>query len=176
MSEVNASDMRLVNGPEDVIDTYKGAGEDSRTGIEVELAFFDPKSTDLTPMSVAQNKALKNAANAARGEEYVRNEPTSEMLEIGSFAGKRNDIKEILADTQEKILQLTQKAADMGLKRSYFQHLPDKTAEDLLKNVMDVPRYQAFSHRRAMICAQSLPISRSVNPIRFRLAIAIRNI
>ena len=66
------------------------------------------------------------------------------MLEIGSDPGSQNDIQKIMNDTQDKISSLSQQAANIGLKRSYFQHLPDKTASDLLKNVMDVERYQAF--------------------------------
>jgi hypothetical protein len=49
-----------------------------------------------------------------------------------------------MKDTQNKIECLSSKAADIGLKRSYFQHLPDKTATQLLANLMDVERYQAF--------------------------------
>ena len=144
MSEVNASDLRLIESSDDVIDTYHGVGENSKTGVEVELAYFDPASPDLAPMSVPQNKVVKNATNSQCGGDYARNEPTAEMLEIGSIPGGPGDLKAIMADTNKKIECLTQKAADIGLKRSYFQHLPDKTVTDLLKNLMDVDRYQAF--------------------------------
>jgi hypothetical protein len=144
MSDVNANDLRAINSIDDVIDTYTGAGADSRTGVEVELAFYNPESPTLETMSVCQNKALKNASNAAQGEEFARNEPTSEMLEVGSIAARPNDLRAVLNNTQANIECLSDKALDMGLKRSYFQHLPDKTAQDLLDNLMDVPRYQAF--------------------------------
>ena len=144
MSEVNASDTRLINGIEDVIGTYQGAGKDTKTGVEVELAYFDPNSPDLTPMTIPQNKVVKNATNNKCGHDYARNEPTSEMLEIGSIPGTAADLKAIMKDTQDKIECLTKQANDIGLKRSYFQHLPDKSASDLLANVMDVERYQAF--------------------------------
>ena len=144
MSEVNSSDTRAIESCDDVIETYEGAGEAMKTGIEVELAFFDPATPDLTPMNVAQNKAARNAANTQYGDDFARNEPTAEMLEIGSKAGAENEIKNILTDTQAKVLALTSEAENIGLKRSYFQHLPNKTADDLLKNLMDVDRYQAF--------------------------------
>lgn len=144
MSEVNAGDTRPINSIEDVYDTYIGAGDDAKAGVEVELAFFDPESPDLNTMSVCQNKVVKNAANAACGNDFIRNEPTSEMLEVGSIASKPEALGKVLKDTQKRIECLTQKAADIGLKRSYFQHLPDKTAKQLLANLMDVDRYQAF--------------------------------
>ena len=95
-------------------------------------------------MTISQNKVVKNATNAQCGADYVRNEPTSEMLEVGSIAGGPDDIKTIMDDTQQKILCLSEKAENIGLKRSYFQHLPDQSAAALLQNVMDVERYQAF--------------------------------
>lgn len=144
MSEVNASDTRPITSIEDVYDTYLGAGDDAKTGVEVELAFFDPESPDLDTMSVCQNKVVKNAANSACGNTFIRNEPTSEMLEVGSIATKPESLGKVLKDTQKRIECLTEKAADIGLKRSYFQHLPDKTAKQLLANLMDVDRYQAF--------------------------------
>ena len=144
MSEVNAVDLRPISSVEDVFDQYTGAGHDMKTGVEVELAFFDPESPDLTPMTVPQNKVVKNATNAEYGSDYARNEPSSEMLEIGSIAGNTTELKTILNDTQDKIKTLTQKAADIGLKRSYFQHLPEKSAGQLLQGIMDVERYQAF--------------------------------
>ena len=144
MSEVNAEDLRKIESLDDVIDTYHGAGNAMKTGIEVELAFFDPETLDLAPMTVPQNKTVKSAANAEYGSDFARNEPTAEMLEVGSIAGNSTQIKDIMADTQAKVLALTAKAAEKGLKRSYFQHLPNKTADDLLKNLMDVDRYQAF--------------------------------
>lgn len=144
MSEVNASDTRPINTIDDVYETYLGAKDEARAGVEVELAFFDPKSHDLDTMTVCQNKVVKNAANAACGNNFIRNEPTSEMLEVGSVASKPENLGKVLNDTQKRIECLTQKATDIGLKRSYFQHLPDKTAKQLLSNLMDVDRYQAF--------------------------------
>jgi len=144
MSEVNASDTRRIESIDDVIDTYAGVGADAKAGIEVELAFFDPESADLAPMTIAQNKVAKNTTNAEYDGDFVRNEPTSEMLEVGSIARGPKDLRMIMDDTNKKIVCLTQKAATIGLKRSYFQHLPNKSAADLLNNVMDIERYQAF--------------------------------
>jgi len=144
MSEVNANDLRIINTIDDVIHTYKGAGENAMTGIEVELAYFDPKTPDLATMTVAQNEAVKNATNTECCGDFARNEPTSEMLEIGNDPGRPEHLKEIIEDTNAKIDCLTQKAANHGLKRSYFQDLPNKTAQQLLENVVPVERYQAF--------------------------------
>lgn len=144
MSDVNAKDLRRIESIDDVLHTYSGAGNDAMTGIEVELAYFDPNSADLTPMTIPQNKVVKNATNSECGGDFARNEPTSEMLEIGSKAGKPDALKDIIDDTNCKIACLSEKAADIGLKRSYFQDLPNKTALDLLQNVVPVERYQAF--------------------------------
>lgn len=145
MSEVNAGDLRIINSVEDVIDTYTGAGErGSMAGIEIELAYFDPQSPDLTPMSLCQNKVVKNAANAALGGDAVRNEPTAETLEVSSFARGKDDLKSVMDDANIKIRTLSEKAADVGLKRSYFQHMPYLRADQLLENLIDIPRYQSF--------------------------------
>ena len=103
MSEVNASDLRLIKSIDDVIGTYAGAGTGAKTGVEVELAFFDPDSADLTPMTIAQNKIVKSATNAQCCDEFVRNEPTSEMLEVGSIPGGPDELRAILDDTNKKI-------------------------------------------------------------------------
>jgi hypothetical protein len=66
------------------------------------------------------------------------------MLEIGSVPGAPSALKTILDDTNRKIRVLTEEAAKAGLKRSYFQDLPHASAETLLKNLMDIPRYRAF--------------------------------
>jgi len=144
MSEVNANDLRTINDIDDVIHTYSGAGKNTMTGIEVELAYFDPKTPDLTPMTIPQNKVVKNATNTECCGDFARNEPTSEMLEIGSDPGTPEDLKTIIDDTNRKINCLSKKAADIGLKRSYFQDLPNQTAAQLLQNVVPVERYQAF--------------------------------
>ncbi len=142
MSEVNARDLRIINNKDDIIDTYEGAGKNAKTGIEVELAFFDPKN--MNPMSIPQNKVLKNAALAALPGDWVRNEPSSEMLEVNSIATGSNHLKSVLNDTNTKIKLLNEKAQGIGLKRSYFQELPEKTAADFLQNIMPIDRYQAF--------------------------------
>ncbi len=144
MSDVNANDLRKINRIEDVIDTYKGAGNNAMTGIEVELAYFDPETPDLIPMSIPQNKVVKNATNTQCSGDFARNEPTAEMLEIGSTPGRPEELKTIIKDTNTKIACLSKKAADIGLKRSYFQDLPNQTAKQLLENVVPVERYQAF--------------------------------
>ena len=144
MSEVNANDTRRINSSDEILHTYKGSGDNAMTGIEVELAYFDPNTPDLTPMSIPQNKVVKNATNTQCSGDFARNEPTSEMLEIGSAPGKPDGLKAIIEDTNAKIACLSQKAADIGLKRSYFQDLPNHTAEQLLQNVVPVERYQAF--------------------------------
>ncbi|MCB1562518.1 MAG: hypothetical protein KDJ75_03000 [Alphaproteobacteria bacterium] len=95
-------------------------------------------------MNPVQNIRVKTAANTALGGDFVRNEPTGDMLEIGSVPGTPNDLQAILDDTNRKIRVLTEEAAKAGMKRSYFQDLPHASAETLLKNLMDIPRYRAF--------------------------------
>jgi hypothetical protein len=103
MSDVNANDLRTIDSIDDVIDTYNGAGADSRTGVEVELAFYNPDTPDLDTMSICQNKALKNASNAAQGNDFARNEPTAEMLEVGSIAAGPKNLRAVLDNTQANI-------------------------------------------------------------------------
>jgi len=144
MSEVNAGDLRPIQSADDILETYAGTGNNAKTGVEIELTYFDPQSPNLRPMTIPQNKVVKNAANAKYGNDFARNEPTPETLEISSFAKGPDNLKAIMSDTQDKIEKLTTQAADIGLKRSYFQHLPEQTAANLLGNVMDIERYQAF--------------------------------
>ena len=56
--------------------------------------------------------------------------------------GVFSDMKAVLDDAQNKIKILSDKALDLGLKRSYFQELPEKTADDLLSRIVDVERYK----------------------------------
>lgn len=144
MSEVKADDLTEIKNADDVFDLYRGVGqENAKSGIEVELAFFDPKSDNLDAMSLAQNRVLKNAAAAVcPDEDFVHNEPTSELLEVASFAAPFSRAKDVLSDINQKIKILSDKAEGIGLKRSYFQELPDKTADDLLSRIVDVERYK----------------------------------
>lgn len=142
MSDVNAGDLRVIKDENDVLHAYAGAGADSRAGIEIEMAFFDAKT--LAPMTIPQNKTLKNVAMNALPGDWVRNEPTSETIEANGAAFRLGDIRPAFDDLNRKIKLVTDKAAAIGLKRSYFQELPEKTAADLLKSVVPVPRYQAF--------------------------------
>lgn len=143
MSDVT-KDLRLVSSIDDVLPTYAGAGDDMRIGAEVELSFFDPAAPDLAPMTVPQNKIVKNAAAARVPGDWLRNEPTADTIEMISFAAPPGDLKAVFADIRRKLSALTAKAGKIGLKRSYFQHLPDRTAGDLFKNLMDLERYRAF--------------------------------
>lgn len=144
MSDVNASDSRIINGVDDVWHEYQGADDDCRAGIEVELAFFDPKTPDLTPMTRIQNKAVKDTANDLCGVECVRSEPSADMLEVGSIARRETFIQPVLDDMNARIKHLVDVAADNGLKRSPFQENPHAPADMLFKQVVDVERYQAF--------------------------------
>lgn len=145
MSEVNAADLRVIRSREDVIETYMGTGRrDSKVGVEVELAFFDPATPDLSSMTVEENHRIRTAANGACGGDFIHNEPTAEMLEVSSAADRKNRLRTIMDNLDRRMSCLTEVAAAAGFKRSWFQHLPEKTAEELLGNLMDVPRYQAF--------------------------------
>ena len=145
MSDVRADDLTEINNKEDVFDLYAGAGDQAKAGIEVEMSFINPESPDLDVMSLCQNKIVKNAAMAAHEKgDWVHNEPTSELLEVASIADDFSNMRRVLDDTNEKIQVLTQKAADIGLKRSYFQELPERTADDLLTRIVDVERYKVM--------------------------------
>lgn len=144
MSEVKADDLTEIKGADDVFHLYQGVGENrAKSGIEVEMAFFDPLSDNLEAMSLSQNRVLKNATMAAIPEQsFVHNEPTSELLEVASIARPYDDVHSVLDDINVKIKVLSDKADGIGLKRSYFQELPDKTADDLLSRIVDVERYK----------------------------------
>lgn len=144
MSDVNAKDLREIRKPADVGHLYDGAGPLAKSGMEVEMAFFNPASPNLDVMSLAQNKVLKAASADALGHEWVHNEPTSELLEVSTSAHSFGKIKETLKDINHKINIVGSKAAGLGLKRSYFQELPERTADDLLSRIVDVPRYQVM--------------------------------
>lgn len=142
MSEVNATDQTLINSAEDVYDLYLGSGDQAQAGLEVEMAFFNPDTPDLDVMSLSQNRVLKNSAAAALDGDWVHNEPTSELLEVASSAADFANMRSVLDETNQKIRLLTEKAQELGLKRSYFQELPEKTADELLSKIVDVDRYQ----------------------------------
>lgn len=145
MSDVNANDSRLIDGPEDVLSLYiPGAGPDAKAGIETEICFFDPAAPDQAPMNVAQSKTVRDKANSVCGESCVRNEPSADMLEVSSFARGPEGLELVLRNMNDKIRFLSHTATETGLKRSYFQEQPAATAQQLFKNVMDVERYQAF--------------------------------
>ncbi len=142
MSEVNASDLTQINSVDDVFELYSGSGNQAKAGLEVELSFFDPQSSDLAVMSLSQNKVLKNSAAAVIPDhDWVHTEPTSELLEVASIADSFDNIKNVLDDTNKKIRILSDKALGLGLKRSYFQELPDRSADDLLSRIVDIDRY-----------------------------------
>ncbi|HBR69321.1 MAG TPA: hypothetical protein DEA55_08110 [Rhodospirillaceae bacterium] len=140
MSEVNASDRRVIESENDVFDLYLGSGANMKVGLETEISFFDPVT--LKPMSLAQNKLLKNAAQARHSGVWVHTEPTADILEAISIPGKAHERKNILHDINEKTKILNGKATELGLKRSYFQELPDRTGKELLEHIVDNERYQ----------------------------------
>ncbi len=144
MSEVNANDLTEINGADDVFDLYLGSGENVKAGIEVELCFYNPDSPDLDVMSLCQNKVLKNSAAAVLPGDWVHNEPTSELLEVASIAASPDNLQSVLDDTNKKIKILTEKAEGLGLKRSFFQELPERTADDLLSRIVQVDRYKVM--------------------------------
>jgi hypothetical protein len=142
MSEVKATDLTLIKDEGDILHLYQGAGTDVRVGVEVELPYFD--AATLAPMNPAQNRNVRDEANKVCGESCVRNEPSSDMLEVSSFARDFAGLRSVIKNINGKMKFLTDVAAGNGLKRSWFQDLPGVTGEQLLANVMDVDRYQAF--------------------------------
>lgn len=166
MSEVKADDLTEINDLSDIYDLYKGVGKaNAKSGIEVELSFYDPKDDNLAAMSLCQNKVLKNSAAAALPtEDFVHNEPTSELMEVASIAAPFSKAKTVLDDINKKIKILTSKAEGIGLKRSYFQELPDKTADELLSRIVDVERYKIMyaPYREDMYkCVQYFAVCKS---------------
>ncbi|MGH1378502.1 MAG: hypothetical protein ACRBB3_06740 [Alphaproteobacteria bacterium] len=142
MSEVNATDLTEINSADDVFALYSGSGDQAKAGIEVELAFVDPNKTDIPVMSLSQNDVLKSAAEKALPDsDWIHNEPTSELLEVVSNAAPFSQAKGIIENINHKIKVLSDLAAEQGLKRSYFQELPERTADDLLSRIVDVERY-----------------------------------
>ncbi|PCJ99049.1 MAG: hypothetical protein COA45_06285 [Zetaproteobacteria bacterium] len=145
MSEVNATDLTKINSADDVFALYAGSGDQAKVGIEVELPFINPQEADLPVMSQSQNIVLKDAAMVLLPEgDWIHNEPTSELLEVVSKAAPFSQAKGILKDINNKIKILSDTALGLGLKRSYFQELPDRTADDLLSRIMDVERYNVM--------------------------------
>ena len=143
MSEVNSSDLTEINRVEDIFDLYSGSGNQAKAGIEVEISFFNPEDDNLAPMSLCQNKILKNATlDMIPDDDWLHNEPTSELLEVASKADSFENAQKILDDTNHKIKLLSNKAEGLGLKRSYFQELPERSADDLLSRIVDVDRYK----------------------------------
>ncbi len=138
MSEVNANDLTEINNADDVFDLYLGTNNNCKAGIEVELSFFDPTQQDIPAMNLSQNKRLVKNINS----KWLHNEPTSELLEIATIADTPENINNVLEDTNNKINILNEEAKKIGLKRSYFQELPEKTADDLLSRIVDVDRYK----------------------------------
>ena len=140
MSDVNSKDLTRINEASDVYHLYKGQGDKAKSGIEIELAFYAPETLDLDVMTKSQNEALKSCARDALPDEgdWVHNEPTSELLEI---VGKPFDfahMQDALEDINTKLGILSRQAEALGLKRSYFQELPERSANDLLTRIMDV--------------------------------------
>ncbi len=140
MSEVNPNDLTKINSKADIFDLYSGARDGAKSGIEVELSFFDNSKAAIPAMDLSQNAELKGSING----DWVHNEPTSELLEIVSNADSFSEIKATLNDTNNKIKILTDNALKLGLKRSYFQELPEKSADDLLSRIVDVERYKVM--------------------------------
>lgn len=143
MSDVNAGDLRTINGPDDVFSLYLGVGDQVKAGVEVELAFFD-RSTQ-KPISVAQNTLLKDMAHDALGAGvWVHNEPTSETVEVSSIAAPLNSLRSVMDDLRKKMAVVLEVAEQIGVKRSYFQELPEQSADELLSRIVNVERYHAF--------------------------------
>lgn len=144
MSEVNAADTRIINNAEDVIDAYCCAGSESMTGVEVEICFFDPEKPGLPVMSPAQNKTIMDKAVTKFGPGAFNNEPSSDLLEANSFPARFRELQSVFDDIQNKTEFLRAESKKLGLKRSWFQDLPHITSAELLQNIVDIERYQAF--------------------------------
>lgn len=132
---------RKISSIDDVWHLYQGVGQgQGKMGTEIELAFFDAQS--LAFMTKTQKKELIKAA-AAKGAD-LNEEPFCDGLEVCSIADSFENIQNILDDTHRKIVLTVDLAAEAGLKRSFFEQSPQVKTNDLLNNIIDNPRYQAF--------------------------------
>lgn len=143
MSDVNPNNTRLINSPEELYPLYEGAGAAAKIGAEIELAFFDPETPDLHPMTPAQNEKLRNRIDPDIRRD-IHNEPTSETLEAATLAAPFDELGRVIEDANAKMRAMRRAAESLGLKRSYFQTLPGRSAEDLLRRILRRDRYKAF--------------------------------
>ena len=142
MTKINPKDMRLVDIAEDVIDSYCCSGEQAMIGTEVELCFFDSETLEI--MNPEQNNIVMTSAMDKYPVGAFNYEPSSDLLEANSVPGFFNDLQPVFDDIADKMNLLTAETSKLGLKRCCFQTLPHVTAETLLKNIVNVDRYQAF--------------------------------
>lgn len=134
-------DTRRISKIEDVIALYEGVGTgQGKMGTEIELAFYDAQT--LAFMSKAQKQEL--IGKAREKGVNLNEEPFCDGVEVCSIADTYQNLPHILDDTDQKIKTTVATAAEMGLKRSFFEQSPQVKTEDLLQNIIDNPRYQAF--------------------------------
>lgn len=145
MTDVNANDLRQINDASDIYDLYVGQGSQAKSGIEIEIPFYNPKAPSLAVMTKGQNRVVKNSAMAAIPEDdWLHYEVTSEVLEVAGNAYDFAHMKEAFKDINTKIHTLMDKADEYGLKRSYFQELPEHNMDDLITRLLGFDRYKAL--------------------------------
>ncbi len=140
MSAVSGSG-RLIRTVDDIRPAYAPAGMgQGKIGIESELSFFEA-STGRFMGPVAHSALVQKAA--AEGLD-LHLEPFCDGVEVSSIARPFTDIFSVIDDISRKTAHVVRLATAQGLKRSFFEHAPQTSTDDLLKNITDVERFQVF--------------------------------
>ena len=141
MATLGGNNTRKITSVDDVLHLYGGVGRgNGKFGTEIEIAFYDAQT--LAFMNKEQNIALVEKA-AAKGIS-LNYEPFCDGLEVASTAGTHDDILAVIEDTNLKTEKTVEIAETLGLKRSFFEQSPQVRTYDLLNNIIDNERYQAF--------------------------------
>jgi hypothetical protein len=65
-------------------------------------------------------------------------------VEVSSIAAPLGSLRVVMDDLRKKMAVVADVAEQIGVKRSYFQELPEQSADDLLASIVNVERYHAF--------------------------------
>lgn len=140
MSVVSGSD-RLITSPDDIRAVYDGVGAgNSKLGVEVELAFFERNTGRF--MTKETNKALRNAVQCQGVTLNI--EPFCDGVEISTIAMPFSQMECVIDDAMRKTIVTMDEARKLGVKRSFFEHAPQTSTDDLLNNIIDVERFHTF--------------------------------
>lgn len=140
MAIVSGSDRKIVHA-EDVRALYAPAGAgNGKVGLEVELAFFF-RDTGAFMDREAHARLMHGAAE--RGV-TLNVEPFCDGVEIATLAAPFARVGAVIGDAQRQIGVAMEAARALGLKRSFFEHSPQVSPDDLLRNIVDIERFRTF--------------------------------